>query len=62
MGRALAGRTAGDRALQDTDPVVRPEDPAVFNGTVVVFWNNVSAGYENIGGGESPELFDGGYA
>jgi len=42
--------------------VVRPEDPAAFNGTVLVFWNNVSAGYDNIGGGESPELFEGGYA
>jgi Alpha/beta hydrolase domain len=42
--------------------VVRPEDPHRFNGTVVVFWNNVSAGYENIGGGDSPELFEGGYA
>jgi hypothetical protein len=42
--------------------VVRPEDPARFNGTVVVFWNNVSAGYENIGGGDSPEVFAGGYA
>jgi hypothetical protein len=42
--------------------VVRPEDPARFNGTVLVFWNNVSAGYENIGGGESREIFEGGYA
>jgi hypothetical protein len=42
--------------------VVRPEDPARFNGTVVVFWNNVSAGYENIGGGETAEYFEGGYA
>jgi Alpha/beta hydrolase domain len=42
--------------------VVRPEDPAAFNGTVVVLWNNVTAGYENFGGGESPEIFEGGYA
>ena len=35
--------------------VVRPEDPARFNGTVVVLWNNVSAGYENFGGGDSPD-------
>ncbi|MGO9856053.1 MAG: alpha/beta hydrolase domain-containing protein [Acidimicrobiales bacterium] len=42
--------------------VVRPEDPARFNGTVVVLWNNVSAGYENFGGGDSPELYEGGYA
>ena len=42
--------------------VVRPEDPADFNGTVLVLWNNVSAGYENFGAGDSPELFEEGYA
>jgi hypothetical protein len=42
--------------------VVRPSNPADFNGTVIVLWNNVSAGYENFGGGDSPELFEGGYA
>ncbi len=42
--------------------VVRPEDPAAFNGTVIVLWNNVSAGYENFGGGDSPEVFENGYA
>ena len=42
--------------------VVRPDDPAAFNGTVVVLWNNVSAGYENFGGGDSPEVFENGYA
>jgi Alpha/beta hydrolase domain len=42
--------------------VVRPADPAAFNGTLLVFWNNVSAGYEHIGGGESAEIFEGGYA
>ena len=26
--------------------VVRPQDPAAFNGTVVVFWLNVTAGFE----------------
>ena len=26
--------------------VVRPEDPAMFNGTVIVFWLNVTAGFE----------------
>ena len=26
--------------------VVRPQDPATFNGTVVVFWLNVTAGFE----------------
>jgi hypothetical protein len=42
--------------------VIRPLDPAHFNGTVVQLWNNVSAGYENFGGGDSAEVFDGGYA
>ena len=42
--------------------VVRPEDPAAFNGTVIVLWNNVSAGYENFGGGDTPEVFENGYA
>jgi alpha/beta hydrolase family protein len=42
--------------------VVRPVDAGAFNGTVLVFWNNVSAGYENIGGGDGPEIFEGGYA
>jgi hypothetical protein len=42
--------------------VVRPVDPGAFNGTVLVLWNNVSAGYENFGGGDSPEVFEGGYA
>jgi hypothetical protein len=42
--------------------VVRPVDSGAFNGTVLVLWNNVSAGYENFGGGDSPEVFEGGYA
>jgi hypothetical protein len=42
--------------------VVRPIAAAAFNGTVIVLWNNVSAGYENFGGGDSPEIFENGYA
>jgi hypothetical protein len=42
--------------------VVRPQDPDAFNGTVVVLWNNVSAGYENFGGGDGSEFFEQGYA
>jgi hypothetical protein len=42
--------------------VVRPEDQAAFNGTLIVVWNNVSAGYENFGVGESPDLFESGFA
>jgi len=41
--------------------VYRPADPESFNGTVVVLWNNVTAGYE-LFGGESPEFLDEGYA
>lgn len=42
--------------------VVRPVDPALFNGTVIVLWNNVSAGYENFAGGDSPEVYADGFA
>jgi hypothetical protein len=41
--------------------VYRPVDPKAFNGTVVVCWNNVTAGYE-LFHGESPEILEGGYA
>jgi hypothetical protein len=41
--------------------VVRPVDPAAFNGTVIVLWNNVSAGYDNFAGGDSPEVYEGGF-
>ena len=42
--------------------VVRPRTATAFNGTVLVLWNNVSAGYKNFGGGDSPEVFENGYA
>jgi hypothetical protein len=42
--------------------VVRPEDPAAFNGTVVICWINVSAGYDGFRGGDSLEILEGGYA
>ena len=41
--------------------VVRPRDPARCNGTVVLHWQNVSAGYE-LGSADLDELFDGGFA
>ena len=41
--------------------VYRPLDPERFNGTVVVMWNNVTAGYE-LFRGESDEILDEGYA
>jgi hypothetical protein len=41
--------------------VYRPADPTAFNGTAVVCWNNVTAGYE-LFFGEGPEVLAGGYA
>ncbi len=41
--------------------VYRPTDPARFNGTVVVVWNNVTAGHDLFGAG-SHELFEAGFA
>ena len=41
--------------------VYRPSDPATFNGTVIVSWNNVSAGHD-LFGGDSLEVLEGGYA
>jgi hypothetical protein len=38
--------------------VRRPADPALFNGTVVVFWANVSIGFD-IYTGESARLYEG---
>jgi hypothetical protein len=40
--------------------VRRPSDPGRFNGTVVVSWNNVSAGFEILQW-EGPETWAGGY-
>lgn len=37
-------RPAGEAPFRTRMLVVRPGDPATFNGTVVVEWNNVSAG------------------
>src|SRR5438045_53474 len=40
--------------------VYRPADPAHFNGTVIVEWNNVSGGYDILTAGlDSPELVEG---
>ena len=41
--------------------VRRPIDPARFNGTLIVSWNNVSNGYDAVVP-LTPEVFDGGYA
>ena len=42
--------------------VVRPTDASAFNGTVLLAWNNVTAGYDNFGGGDSPVLLGSGSA
>lgn len=41
--------------------VYRPKDPKAFNGTVILTWNNVTAGYD-LFGAESLELLEGGFA
>ena len=39
--------------------VVRPREPAAFNGTVILNWQNVSAGYEYGGLGPGDEALEG---
>lgn len=51
----------GKAAFKTRLLVYRPADSGKFNGTVVVCWNNVTAGYE-LFFGESPEVLEGGYA
>ncbi|MEX2327162.1 MAG: alpha/beta hydrolase domain-containing protein, partial [Pseudomonadales bacterium] len=41
--------------------VYRPKEPAKFNGTVILTWNNVTAGHD-LFSAESLELFEGGFA
>jgi hypothetical protein len=52
---------AGEAPFRTRMLVYRPADPAKFNGTVIVTWNNVTAGYD-LFGAESLELFEGGFA
>jgi hypothetical protein len=42
--------------------VRRPRDPARFNGTVILEWNNVSAGFEIFEAGDTSVIFDEGFA
>jgi hypothetical protein len=53
--------SAGRAPFQTRVLVRRPSDPSRFNGTVLVGWNNVSSGFEGVGG-EADELFHGGFA
>jgi len=52
---------AGQADFRTRMLVYRPRDPARFNGTVILNWNNVTAGYD-LFGAESLELFEGGFA
>ncbi len=52
---------AGTAPFRTRILVYRPADPARFNGTVVVSWNNVSAGYD-LFAGDTAEILEGGYA
>jgi len=52
---------AGEAEIRTRMLVYRPRDPARFNGTVILNWNNVTAGYD-LFGAESLELFEGGFA
>ena len=52
---------AGQAEFRTRLLVYRPSDPARFNGTVILNWNNVTAGYD-LFGAESRELFEGGFA
>jgi hypothetical protein len=51
---------AGSAPFRTRMLVQRPADPARFNGTVVVGWNNVTAGYELLA--ELPVIFEEGFA
>ena len=53
--------SAGKAPFKTRLLVYRPTDPDRFNGTVVVTWNNVTAGYE-LFGADSLEVLEGGYA
>ena len=52
---------AGTAAFKTRLLVYRPADPQRFNGTVIVTWNNVTAGYE-LFGADSQEILEGGFA
>jgi hypothetical protein len=51
---------AGEAPFRTRMLVCRPIDPSRFNGTVIVTWNNVTAGYD-LFSAESLEILEGGY-
>ena len=70
--RAVAGAELDRDGRWDVEPaatapfktrilVYRPADADQFNGTVVVSWNNVTAGYD-LFAGATAEILEGGYA
>jgi hypothetical protein len=52
---------AGTAPYRTRMVIYRPADASQFNGTVILNWNNVTAGYD-LFGGESLEILEGGYA
>lgn len=52
---------AGEALFKTRFLVYHPIDPGRFNGTVIVTWNNVTAGHD-LFGADSLELFEGGFA
>jgi len=53
--------SVGEAPFRTRMLVYRPSEGARFNGTVVLTWNNVTAGHD-LFGAESLELFEGGFA
>ena len=51
---------AGTAPFKTRFIVYRPNDATRFNGSVVVTWNNVTAGHD-LFGAESREIFEGGF-
>ncbi|MFT6435050.1 MAG: hypothetical protein ACJAVI_003101 [Candidatus Azotimanducaceae bacterium] len=56
-----AAEKNGNAAYKTRFIVYHPENPADFNGTVVLTWNNVTAGHD-LFQADSKELFENGYA
>jgi len=52
---------AGTARFRTRIVAYRPVDPDQFNGTAILSWNNVTAGYD-LFGGESPEILENGFA
>jgi hypothetical protein len=70
--RTVAGTELGRDGRWEAEPagtapfrtrllVYRPSDPRHFNGTAVVSWNNVTAGYD-LFAGDTAEILEGGFA